>query len=306
MINEIYVKSVLNKTKRRDTWFLDDYTINPYSACSFNCLYCYIRGSKYGANMEEKLSVKVNAVEILERQLHNRAKKNQHGIIVLSSATDPYLPIEKKYQLTRQILERIHHYKFPVHILTKSDLVVRDFDLLEKINRDAILPHDLQPLLSHKVFVTFSFSTIDNTVGKIFEPGAPLPGRRIEALKETLAAGFHSGVSLMPLLPYITDTEEHLNAMFAAFSNLQVRYLFPASITLFGNKPSDSMTLMFQAIHKYYPALEEKYIKLFAYGHQPPSWYRNEFYRRVAPLREKYHLKDSIGSAISQNPTHPS
>ena len=91
MPREIQVKTVLNKTKRRDAWFLDDYTINPYSGCSFNCLYCYIRGSKYGIHMEEKLSIKANAVEVLEKQLSNRAKKGQYGIIVLSSATDPYL-----------------------------------------------------------------------------------------------------------------------------------------------------------------------------------------------------------------------
>src|SRR5688500_20187222 len=93
---EILVKSVLNKTKRRDPWFLDDYTLNPYSACSFNCLYCYIRGSKYGEHMEEKLAVKINALDILEKQLKNRAKKNQHGIIVVSSATDPYLQIRSE------------------------------------------------------------------------------------------------------------------------------------------------------------------------------------------------------------------
>src|SRR5256885_10043217 len=100
---EIQVKSILNKTKRRDSWFLDDYTINPYSGCAFNCLYCYIRGSKYGIHMEEKLAVKSNALEVLEKQLSNRAKKGQHGIIVLSSATDPYLQVEKEIQLTRKI-----------------------------------------------------------------------------------------------------------------------------------------------------------------------------------------------------------
>src|SRR5436189_3872054 len=107
MPNFIDVKSILNKTKRRDAWFLDDYTINPYSGCSFNCLYCYIRGSKYGTHMEKKLSVKTNAVELLDKQLKNRAKKGQYGIIVLSSATDPYLQFEKDMQLTRRLLEVI-------------------------------------------------------------------------------------------------------------------------------------------------------------------------------------------------------
>src|ERR1041384_2176582 len=142
MVSEISVKTILNKKKQRDLWFLDDYTINPYSGCSFNCLYCYIRGSKYGVHMEEKLSVKTNAVDMLDKQLGSRAKKNQYGFIVLSSATDPYLQFEKEYQLTQKILEVILKYRFPVHIITKSDLVIRDFDLLKQINDHAILPED--------------------------------------------------------------------------------------------------------------------------------------------------------------------
>src|SRR5690606_17668411 len=134
MPREIEVKSVLNKTQRRDPWFLDDYTLNLYSSCSFNCLYCYIRGSKYGTNLEESLSVKANAIELLEKQLSGRAKKGEYGIIVLSSATDPYLQIEKRYELTRRALEVIARYKFPVHIITKSDLIERDFDLLHEID----------------------------------------------------------------------------------------------------------------------------------------------------------------------------
>jgi DNA repair photolyase len=112
MPREIEVKSLLNKTKRRDPWFLDDYTINFYSSCSFNCLYCYIRGSKYGENLEESISVKVNGIELLEKQLHLRSKKQQYGFIVVSSATDPYLKIEEQYQLTRQALELIARYPY--------------------------------------------------------------------------------------------------------------------------------------------------------------------------------------------------
>ncbi len=294
MLNEIIVKSVLNKTKRRDPWFLDDYTINPYSACSFNCLYCYIRGSKYGEHMEEKLSIKINALEILEKQLSNRAKKNQYGIIVLSSATDPYLQVEKNYQLTRRMLELIHRYKFPVHIITKSDLVVRDFDLLEKISRDAILPLDLQSALDHKVFITFSFSTIEDGVAKIFEPGATPPSKRLATLRETLAAKFHSGVSLMPLLPYITDSEEQLDLMFQNFQQLNVRYIFPASLTLFGDGLYDSKTLVLDAIQKHYPTLMEKYKKLFSFGHSPPSWYRNALQSKFELLMLKYQLKNTL------------
>src|SRR3954465_10509802 len=107
---EISAKTILNKKKKPDEWFLDDYTLNPYSGCSFNCLYCYIRGSKYGIHMEEKLSVKANALEVLEKQPASRAKKRQYGIIALSSATDPYLQFEKEEKLTRKILELILKY----------------------------------------------------------------------------------------------------------------------------------------------------------------------------------------------------
>jgi len=292
--HEILVKSILNKTKRRDPWFLDDYTLNPYSGCSFNCLYCYIRGSKYGIHMEEKLSVKVNALALLEKQLTLRSKKGQYGIIVLSSATDPYLQIEKDYRLTRQILELILKYRFPVHIITKSDLVVRDFDLLREIDRQAILPPDLQGKLASNVFITFSFSTLDDRIGKLFEPGATPPSRRLLTLHRTLQEGFHSGVSLMPLLPFISDTPEQLEKMFEIFKQEGARYIFPASITLFGDGPADSKTLVFEAIRKYDPALVEKYEDLFAGGCQVSYRYRKELEGKTTRLGEKYGIKNSL------------
>jgi len=256
------VKSVLNKTKKRDEWFLDDYTINPYSGCSFNCLYCYIRGSKYGLHMEERLAVKENAIEVLEKQLQSRAKKNQYGIIVLASATEPYLQFEKELGLTRKILELILKYRFPVHIITKSDLVTRDFDLIKLIDEAAILPPDLQHL-RHKAFITFSFSTIDDAIGKIFEPGATPPSIRLKTLEMTVKEGFLAGVSMMPLLPEITDTNDELSNMFIAFKKAGAHYVMPASLTLFGNGSTDSKTLMLRAIQKYFPEKLSRYQTLF-------------------------------------------
>jgi len=244
--------------------------------------------------MEDKLSVKINALDVLEKQLKNRAKKNQQGIIILASATEPYLQFEKEYQLTRKILELILHYQFPVHIITKSDLVTRDFDILKEIDEHAILPEDLHSKLQHKVFITFSFSTLDDSVGEIFEPGATPPSNRLQTLQQTLAAGFYSGVSLMPLLPFITDTDEQLHRMFSTFKNSGVKYIFPASITLFGDQSSDSKPLVLKAIQKYYPELLAKYKTLFAYGFQPPSWYRNKLNKRTETLLQQYQIKNSL------------
>ncbi len=294
MLQSIQVKSVLNKTNKRDGWLLDDYTINPYSACSYNCLYCYIRGSKYGVNMAEKLAVKSNALEVLEKQLMIRAKKNQQGFVVLSSATDPYLQAESETLLTRGILELLLKYRFPVHVITKSDLVQRDFDLLEQINERAQLPADLHDKIQHKVVITFSFSTLDSRVAKIFEPAAPSPEKRLQALSATLKKGFYTGVCLMPLLPYISDTGEQLEIFYETFQKMGVHYVMPASLTLFGNASHDSKTLVLRAVEKYYPQLLERYQRFFSRSNEMPSYYRGAFAQKQLELSRNYQLKNKI------------
>jgi DNA repair photolyase len=292
-MNHILSKSILNKTKRRDPWFLDDYTINPYSGCSFNCLFCYIRGSKYGEHMERSVAVKDNAIELLDKELSRRAKKSQYGIIVVSSATEPYLQFEEELQMTRKILERILHHRFPVHIITRSDLVVRDFDLLKEIDKQAILPPDLNGKLPVKALVSFSFSTLDDDVAKIFEPGATPPSRRVETLKETIDAGFYSGVSLMPLLPYISDTIEELEKFYTTFKNVGVKYIMPASIALYGEGPVHSKTLTMRAIQKHYQHLYDRYDAIF--GRQfLLSEYQNTVKRRFTDVQKKYNVPDRI------------
>ena len=291
---EIQTKSILNKTRRRDPWFLDNYTLNPYSGCSFNCLYCYIRGSKYGVHMEEKLAVKTNSVELLDKALANRAKKNQYGIIVMSSATDPYLHVEKETELTRKLLEVVLKHRFPVHIITKSDMVRRDFELLKEIEKVAILPKELKEKLSQKSFITFSFSTLDDSVAKIFEPGATPPSIRIKTLEDALDTGFLSGVSLMPLLPFITDTGENLESMFREFASIGTKYVFPATLTLYGENKADSKTLVMKAIEKHYPQLLKKYEKFFGKSGEMPRFYRDAFYSKMKDLCAKHDLPDRI------------
>jgi DNA repair photolyase len=291
---EIQSKTILNRSKIRDKWFLDDYTLNPYSGCSFNCLYCYIRGSKYGIHMDKSLAVKTNAAFLLEKKLARLAEKSEYGIIVLSSATDPYLQVEKEYGLTRKLLEIILKYRFPVHVITKSDLVIRDFEILKEIDNQSVLPHDLQGKLNHKVFITFSFSTLDDSVSKIFEPGAVHPSIRYETLCKTLDSGFHTGVSMMPLLPYITDTGDNLEYMYREFSKAGVKYLFAASLTLFGSGPADSKTLVMNAVKKHYPHLTEKYENFFSVNNSMPGYYNKALRKKTDELGKKYRLKNSI------------
>lgn len=294
MAHPIQAKSILNKTKRRDPWFLDDYTLNPYSGCSFNCLYCYIRGSKYGEHMERNLGVKLNAPELLRKQLSLRARKNQYGIIVLSSATDPYLQAEEEYGLTRQLLEIILEFRFPVHIITKSQLVTRDLELLQRISKAAILPPELQDKLKGGCIVSFSFSTLQDQVARIFEPGATPPSVRLETLKSVKQTGLCTGVSLMPLLPFISDTAEQLEHAFDSFSKVPVDYLLPASLSLFGNDRSDSKSLVMRAVEKHYPELLPRYRKFFGSSDSMPAYFQKAFAKKMKELHQKYGTTDRI------------
>jgi DNA repair photolyase len=288
------VKSVLNKSRERDNWFLNDYSVNPYSGCSFNCMYCYIRGSKYGLHMERKLVVKSNAAELLDKQLYYRAKKEQYGFIVLASATEPYLQLEGELKMTRQMLEVILKHRFPVHIITKSGLVERDFDLIAAIGHGAILPTDFKGKLNTGALLTFSFSTLQDEVARIFEPGATLPSVRQRTVKMALKNNIHTGISMMPLLPFISDTTESLNEMFQTFSAIGVKYLMPATLTLFGNDKSDGKSLTFNAIEKHYPELLQKYQKYFKHSHQMPAYYQKAFSKKMKEMAIAYNLPDRI------------
>jgi len=294
MVNEIKVKSILNKHKKRDDWFLDDYSVNPYSGCSFNCIYCYIRGSKYGENMAKTLSAKINAPELLEKQLSRRAKKGEYGIIALSSSTEPYMPIEEKLKLTRKLLEIILKYRFPVEIATKSKLVLRDLDLLKEIDKNAILPDDLKPKLKHGVIISFSISTLNDKLAKILEPGAPKPMERLEAMKRCKERGFFTGVCFIPVLPFLSDSEEQVEETIKTVKEYGADFIFVGGLTLFGKGPTDCKTLYYKFLRKYHPELVPKYKSLYRIFFAPSKEYQKELEEKSRRLCEKYGIKDRI------------
>ncbi len=294
MIKEIMVKSVLNKHKKRDNWFLDDYSINPYSGCSFNCIYCYTRGSKYGENMGNVLSVKINAEEVLDKQLKIRRNKGEYGFIALATSTEPYQSIEKKLKLTRKLLEIILKYRFPVHILTKSTLVLRDLDILKEIDEKGIIPDDLKDKLERGVIINFSISTLDDKMAKILEPGAPAPYERLKTMQKCKSAGFLTGVSYIPVLPYISDLDNELDNMVKTARQYGADFVFIGSLTLFGNRLSDCKTLYYRFLKKHYPNLVPKYKKLYRIFPQPSKEYRKKLEEKTTKLCEKYGIRKGI------------
>ena len=288
------VRSILNKHKKRDSWFLDDYSVNPYEGCGFNCTYCYVHGSKYGENLAEKIVIKKDAAAILDKQLGNRAKRNEFGFIAVGSATDAYMQVEEEIGLTKELLRVILKHRFPVLISTKSELIKRDLDLLKQIDENAILPEDLKQNPGRGVIISFSFSTLDEKLAKQIEPGAPGPQKRLEALKFFSDNGFLCGVNAMPLLPYISDTEEEIERIVAAAKQYGANYILIAGLTLFGNDEGDSKKLVFRFLRDYYPDRLEKYEKMYESVYSSSWQYQQELKKRGEALCEKYKIKNSI------------
>jgi len=286
------VKTIINKIKNPNEVLLGDYTLNPHFGCSFDCEYCYINGSKY-ADSTESLYIKSNAVELLKHQLKQKAKLKERAVFQIGSATDPYMDIEKELFLTRDILKLFNRFKFPVHIITKSDLILRDIDILKKINDEAILSKDMKDLKS-KVMVSFSFSTIDEEIAKLFEPNTPNIKKRIQAMKKLKKEGFMVGVCFMPMLPYISDTEVVIDGMMSVFKDIGCDYVLSYPLTLFGNTANDSKTKYYKILDKNFPDLVSKTEKLFKGNDYPLAGYQSKIYKRVAKVSKKYGMKNAM------------
>jgi DNA repair photolyase len=290
MVLETHAKSILNRHKRRDPWFLDDYSINPYSACAFNCAYCYVRGSKYGVNMAAALTAKTNAPEVLDKQLALRARKGDHGIVVVSSATDPSLPIEEHYRLTRRCLEVLLKHRFPVRVITRSPLVLRDLDLLQQIDRTAILPPDLHATLARGAVVSFSFTSLRAEVVRAFEPSNPSPQERLQAMRACKDADLLVGLNNIPALPFLCDSDAHLEEIISAAKDHGAHHVLVGGLTLFGAGPADSRTLYLSALRRHFPHLVAPTQNLYRSGSSPDPAYEADLESRARTLCHKHGL----------------
>jgi DNA repair photolyase len=197
--------------------------------------------------------------------------------------------VEEKYKLTRKCLEIIAKFRFPVHCLTKSTLILRDLDLLKEIDKNAILPQDLSKL-KHCTLITFSLSTIDEKVAKIFEPNAPKPEERLEALQKIKEHGFYAGIAFIPVLPFISDSDEQLEEMIKVAKEFQADYVFVGALTLYGV----GKEFYYKILEKHFPELLPKYRQLFKIFNQPSKAYQLRLEKKAKELCEKYGIKYKI------------
>lgn len=244
--------------------------------------------------MDEGLTLKTNALEILEKQLAARAKKNQYGFVAVGSATDAYIHHEEKYRLTEGMLGLLLKYRFPVFISTKSMLLARDIELLKEIDKQAILPVDLKDKTARGVILSVSISSLDEKISNMLEPGAATPLQRLALLKQLKQQGFVAGINAIPVLPFISDTEEQLEKMIIAAKEYEADYILVGGLTLFGEQAADSKTLFYKFLERYDASLLQKYDHLYGRNFYAPYYYQNKLKERAARLCAKHSVQNSI------------
>ena len=270
-------KSLLNRcVSNRQMPFT--WTINPYRGCEFGCRYCYARYThefmemREGMAFERKIYVKQHAAGLLRHELR-RVKPDE--AIALGTATDPYQPAERRYEVTRTILEEFaRHRGFELGIVTKSNLIVHDLDLLQEVAR------------SNKLSVHITVTTLDVDLARILEPRAPRPDLRLDAVRTLSQAGLRVGVSCSPVVPAITDSPRDLETLIRAAAEAGADYVFANPLFL---KPC-SADVFLPFLEQNFPHLVQNYRRRYEDRAFLPPAYAKRLSRLIAQLREKYKI----------------
>jgi DNA repair photolyase len=319
-----FAKNVLNSPETTGMGF---WSINPYVGCAFGCAYCYARYThryvmeraadndrmenvlteRYEAMppwlaFERNIFVKHNAPEVLARTLRQGSERHLALIkgetIVIGTATDPYQPAERKFRVTRRILEVLaEHPGLSVTIISKSPLITRDIDVLSRINRHS------------ELCIHISLITLRRDLARRLEPRSPTPESRVRALARLREAGIDAGINCMPVLPGITDNPSDLEALVKRVSEAGATYVGACALRL----RSSARNRYLPFIAQEFPHLEERYRNTYAVGHNAGTRYRQGLAAFFEKLCAKYHVAgwsnthddDEGDEALSKRPTPP-
>ena len=256
-----------------------DWTLNPYRGCEFGCKYCYARYTHEfmelhdGREFERKIFAKLGSPDLLRKEL---LRARDRGLpIALGTATDPYQPAEKQFEVTRGMLNVFGEFEgLDFSITTKSTLILRDLDLLLP------LAH------RHRLRVHMTITTVDTRLARLMEPKAPPPQKRLEAVRELAAAGIRVGVNAAPILPGLTDSPAQLDRLARAASEHGAQFLVPIILFLM---PS-AMAQFMPFLEKEYPQLVLRYRKLYRHSAYLSAEYKDGISRLIAGLRARYRL----------------
>jgi len=267
-------KSLLNRcvSKRQlpFTW-----TINPYRGCEFGCHYCYARYThefmemRDGMEFEQKIYVKQHAAGLLRHELR-KVKRNES--IALGTATDPYQPAERRYEVTRSILEEFaRHRGYELGIVTKSNLIERDIDVLKQV------------AANNRVSIHITITTLDVDLARILEPRAPRPDLRLDAVRALAQAGLRVGVSCCPVIPGITDSPADIEAVIRAAAESGANYVFANPLFL---KPC-SAAVFLPFLAQNFPHL----VETFRQRYQDRAFLAPAYAKRISQLLARLRLK---------------
>ena len=260
MYIETKEKTIIKKITWNDNLFLGRYTIDPYRNCEFRCIYC--------DSASDIVYVKTNIYELLEEELEN-IKRDR---IIIGSVYDPYQPAEETYELTREILYILRDRGYPVHILTKSPLILRDLEILSDMNS----------------IVTFTIISLKPGIVEYFERIAPSVTERLEAIQELSENGIITGVALIPIIPYIVEDE--IEDIIKKVKEYKGKYLLHRYLELKG----DQRNIFLSNLKELYPHLLGKYDILYRESYLPSDEYQSKIDKIIKLLCDNYKIIEHI------------
>ncbi|HBU11322.1 MAG TPA: radical SAM protein [Clostridiales bacterium] len=275
----IPAKTIVTRMKN-NYWFGADYNMNIYRGCCHGCIYCDSRSECYGNNAFDTVFAKEGALQIVERELRGKRKK---GVVATGAMSDPYNPFEEKELLTRGALALLEKYRFGAAIATKSKLVARDGDALKAIAKNA------------PVIVKVTVTTGDDSLCEKIEPHTPVASERFAAVGELAESGLFTGILLMPVLPFIEDTEENIAGIVRQAARHGARFVYPAmGVTL----RDVQRAYYYRKLDELFPGLSDRYKRRYGGAYQCTSPLAKKLYGLLARECEKhgivYRMRDII------------
>lgn len=268
----VKAKTILTKVKNGDMWYGIDYNMNLYRGCSHGCIYCDSRSNCYHIDDFDDVKGKENALSILENEL---ARKKQKGVISIGAMSDTYNPQELNYELTRGALKLIDKYGFGVSIDTKSDLVLRDLDLLKRISR------------KNDVIVKLTITTHNDDLSKIIEPRVCVSSKRFDTVKELSDNGIFTGIMMNPTLPFITDKPEDIKQMVYLANKSRAKFIHTfLGVTLRKNQRN----YYYEQLDRCFPNLKDRYIRVYGDRYMCNVQNRSYLFKLFKAECEKYGI----------------
>lgn len=252
--------------------------LNIYRGCMHGCKYCFaLYSHQYlgKADFYNTIYVKTNIVDALEKQFKKKTWKKE--VISIGGVTDSYQPIEKQYQLMPEVLKLLIRYRNPAVICTKSDLILRDFDLWEQLSRVTYAG------------ISSTVTTLDAVLQKKLEPNASSPQKRMHMLSVFQKANISTGVHIMPVIPYLTNDYKKLAEIFSLAKEIGSDYILTDNLRLRGQ----TKVVFFEFLQEFFPQIFPQVFSLYSNG-RLPQYYKKEMYALISQLHKEYQISNNF------------